>query len=187
MNKLQLCSVLASFFVAGGAIAQTPEASRATPPNTAPATNPAEGTAADNTPTGETQNTRDAMPPTNSATTGSKDTPADRTPPKDRARAGGLMHPELVGLQVVSPANAPIGKVVDVVFDSRGQPDYVVITSRGTNSAVPYRAANSMIERGKVIVDETRLRQAPKLEHGEWRNAADGGWKNEATRYWDQS
>lgn len=97
------------------------------------------------------------------------------------------MHPELVGLQVVSPANAPIGKVVDVVFDSRGQPDYVVIASKGNNAAVPYQTASSMIERGKVIMDEGRLKRAPKIEQGEWRNRADAGWKNEASRYWDET
>ena len=186
MNKLHACSMMASLMMAAAAMAQTPPPSEATRPNPAPSTSPAEGTAADRTPPGQTSTqgtTRDTMQQTAPATDPSEGTAADRTPPKDRARAGGTMHPELVGLQVVSPSNAPIGEVVDVVFDSRGQPDYVVIASEGDNAAVPYRTASSMIESGKVIMEESRLKEAPKIERGEWRNRADSGWKKQANRY----
>ena len=96
------------------------------------------------------------------------------------------MQPELVGLQVVSPSNAPIGEVVDVVFDSRGQPDYVVIASQGHNAAVPFQTASSMIEGGKVIIDQAKLQQAPKLEQGEWRSQGSETWKQDASQFWDQ-
>jgi hypothetical protein len=189
MNKLQACSMLASLIVATAAMAQIPTRSEATQPNTAPSTSPAEGTAADRTPPGHTptQGTaRDTTQQTPPAMAPAEGTAADRTPPKDRAEAGGTMHPELVGLQVVSPSDAPIGEVIDVVFDSRGQPDFVVIASEGDNAAVPYRTASSMIESGKVIMDSARLKDAPKIDRGEWRNRADSGWKREANRYWDE-
>jgi hypothetical protein len=115
----------------------------------------------------------------------SKGTPADRTAPEDRQRAGGTLHPELVGAKVVSPAKAAIGEVVDVVFDSRGQPDYIVVASEGDNAALPYKTANSMMERGTMIVDEAKLRSAPKLEEGEWRTQRNGSWKEAATEYWE--
>jgi hypothetical protein len=95
------------------------------------------------------------------------------------------MKPELVGLQVVSTSNAPLGEVVDVVFDSQGQPDYVVIASEGNNAAVPFQAASSMIEGGKVIMDQSKLKQAPKLDQGEWREKGENAsWKHDATQYW---
>lgn len=188
MNKRHLCGIVASFFVASATMAQTTSPST-TPENPAPSTSPTEGTAADRTPPGETATqgtSRDVPRPTGAATDPAEGTAADRTPPS-RGQAGGTMKPELVGLRVVSPENAPLGEVVDVVFDSRGQPDYVVIASEGNNSAVPFQTASSMIEGGKVIMDQAKLQQAPKLKRGEWRERSENAsWKQDATQYWDR-
>jgi len=187
MNKLHVCGFVAWLLVAGATMAQTTPSTE-TPPNPAPSTSPTEGTAADRTKPGETPTqgtSRDVPQPRGPATDPAEGTAADRTPPSSRAQEGGTTQPELVGLQVVSPSNAPIGKVVDVVFDSQGQPDYVVIASQGNNAAVPFQTASSMIEGGKVIIDQARLQQAPKVDKGEWRDKEEGAWKDEATRYWE--
>jgi hypothetical protein len=125
-------------------------------------------------------------PPTGPASLPTKGTAADRTAPQDRQHAGGTLHPELVGAKVVSPAKSPIGEIVDVVFDSRGQPDYIVIASKGNNAALPYKTASSMMEGGEVIIDEGKLRGAPKLEQGQWRTQREGTWKAAASEYWDE-
>lgn len=189
MNKLHMCVLLSALIVASATtMAQLPTQTT-TPQSPAPSTSPGEGTAADQTPPGETATRgtpRDVAQPAGPATSPTEGTAADRTPPA-RGEAGGTMQPELVGLQVVSPSNAPIGEVVDVVFDSQGRPDYVVIASQGDNAAVPFQTASSMMEGGKVIIDQSKLQQAPKLEQGEWREEGDNAsWKQDATRYWDQ-
>lgn len=186
MKSLHPIALFAFLAVAGSAIAQT------APGTEQFQTSPSEETAADSTPPSPARTERttgagtESMAEPPSVGLPSKGTPADRTAPEDRQHAGGRLHPELVGAKVVSPAKASIGEVVDVVFDSRGQPDYIVIASEGANAALPYKTASSMMERGSVIVDEAKLRSAPKLEQGQWRTQRDGSWKEAASDYWDE-
>jgi sporulation protein YlmC with PRC-barrel domain len=158
-------------------------------PTPQPSTNPAEGTAADRTPPGKTptrdtaRNTTVDPRPSTSETEG---TAADRTSPDDSSpsAAAGARASTLVGAQVVTSADAPIGKVVDVVFDTKDQPAFVVIESRGTQAAVPYAAASSMMSGTRVVIDQSRLERAPKVKQGEWRNRSNESWKADAAKYW---
>ena len=181
-QRITFCALMAT---ASSALAQT------APGAEQPPTRTPEGTAADSMPPTPAQTERTTGAGTESMTKPPsvelppKSTAADRTAPEDRQHAGGTLHPELVGAKVVSPGKTPIGEVVDVVFDSRGQPDYIVIASKGDNAALPYKTASSMIERGTMIVDEAKLRSAPKLEQGAWRTQGDGSWKDAASEYWD--
>lgn len=184
MKSLHRITLLTSIAIAHSAMAQTSRPSDGTADDSPPAQTRSErttGTADESATT--PPNGPAGLPATSLPKT---DTAADRTAPADRQRAGGALHPELVGAQVVSPGKAPIGEVVDVVFDSRGQPDYIVIASEGRNTALPYRMATSMMERGKVIVDEAKLRSAPELEQEQWRTQHDGEWRAAATDYWDE-
>ncbi|HEX2493731.1 MAG TPA: PRC-barrel domain-containing protein, partial [Steroidobacter sp.] len=117
---------------------------RQEPPDPRPSTSPTEGTAADQTPPGHTP-TRpvepgDAQVDPQPSTSPAEGTAADRTPPgrttttSDQSKTTEA----LLGAAVVTPANEPLGKVVDVVFDTTGQPAFVVIDSRGEAAAVPY-------------------------------------------------
>lgn len=194
MNKIQIqtCGLLALFALASSAMAQAPTAP---PPaqdsaqqDPRPSTSRTEGTAADSTAPGETptrSSAQEVLPRPAPATSPTEGTAADSTPP-DRASGGGTMQAELVGLEVVSPSDAPLGTVIDVVFDSRGQPDYVVIASQGNNAAVPYSTASTMVEGDKVIMEQSRLQGAPKIRQGEWRSQSSRDWKSDAKRYWDQ-
>ena len=158
-------------------------------PTPQPSTDPAEGTAADRTPPGKTP-TRDTARETavdpRPSTSETEGTAADRTSPGDSSRpgAGGARASTLVGAQVVSPADAPIGKVVDVVFDTKNQPAFLVIDSGGKQAAVPYAAASSMMSGARVVIDQARLERAPKVNQGEWRNRSDERWKADAAKYW---
>jgi sporulation protein YlmC with PRC-barrel domain len=129
-----------------------------------PSTNPAEGTAADSTPPGQT--------------------PTTQTP--TTAGATSTQRSELVGAAVVTPSGAAIGKVVDVVFDSVAQPAYVVIASESGPAAVPYAVASSMKSSGKVVIDQARLKSAPKVKDGEWRTESGSHWQQDSTRYWEK-
>lgn len=134
-----------------------------------PATSQTEGTAADQTLPGRTPTTAD---PT-----------AARGQMGDKA-----MGRDIVGASVISEKKqAPVGKVVDVVFSASNQPEFVVIESAGKNVAVPYSVANaSMSANNKIMIDESRLHAAPKVKQGEWRSKSQGTWKQDATRYWER-
>lgn len=183
MSKLSVSGLIAIVSLFGGALAQ---AQQPTQPQQ-PATSETEGTAADRTQpgqtptqgaTGQAQNPR----PSTSETEG---TAADRTPP-GKTPTTQPTQSELVGATVVSTSDAPLGKVVDVVFDAKNQPAFVVISSGGSAMAVPYEVANSMMSADKIVIDQSRLKAAPKVKQGEWRSDASSNWKQDATRYWER-
>jgi hypothetical protein len=193
MSKHIFSLALALGFLGAASVnAQQPQ-----PPQ--PSTHPAEGTAGDRTKPGETP-TQDTMPrqPTDPrpSTSEAEGTAADRTPPgrtptttgqsTARGQMGDKMGRELVGASVVSEQQAPVGKVVDVVFSASNQPEFVVIESEGKQVAVPYSVANANMSANKIMIDESRLQAAPKMKQGEWRSKTEGTWKKDATRYWER-
>jgi hypothetical protein len=185
MSKRSISIVIALVALLTGALAQAQQQPQQQPQ---PSTSETEGTAADKTPPGQTptqtvpsqaQNPR----PSTSETEG---TAADRTPPGQTPTTQGEARSELVGATVVSPSDAPLGKVVDVVFDAKSQPAFVVISSGGSATAVPFAVASSMMAEDKMVVDQARLKAAPKVKQGEWRSDSSSSWKQEATRYWER-
>lgn len=183
--KLPIFGIVAALAFAGA------QAQETTPP-APPSTSETEGTAADRTRPGET--------PTRSAPTQAEDprpsthpaegTAADRTPPGSTSTTHGAatqrsgQRSDIVGAAVVSSNDAPLGEVVDVVFDAANRPEFVVIQSEGKAMAMPYSAANSMKKADKIVVDQSKLQAAPKVEEGAWRNPASNRWKQESARYW---
>lgn len=171
----------------GVALAQ---AQQQTPPPPEPSTNTTEDAAAERTKPGETptrtmtpdQQQQDPRP----ATSPTEGTAADRTAPGRTPTDQAAQRSEIIGADVVTSANAPLGKVVDVVFDATNQPSFVVIESAGKATAVPYSVANSMKTADKIVIDQSRLQAAPKVKEGEWRNESSGTWKKDAIRYWDR-
>jgi hypothetical protein len=184
MNRLSTSCVAAALGFLGVAVAQEQQ----TQPPPEPSTSQTEGTAADRTKPGETPTqaapaqAQDPRP----STSETEGTAADRTPPGKTPTTQGSQGSEIVGAVVVTPAEAPLGKVVDVVFDSKNQPEFVVISSAGKSMAVPYSVANSMMTADKIVIDQSRLQAAPKIKQGEWRNESSAGWKKESTSYWDR-
>lgn len=86
----------------------------------------------------------------------------------------------------MTPAGAAIREVVEVVFDSVSKPAFVVIASEATAAAVPYSVASSMKSGDKVVMDQSRLKSAPKVKQGEWRSSSSENWKSDASRYWNK-
>jgi hypothetical protein len=180
-----------TFSIAAALVFVAAQAQQTTPP-AEPSTSQTEGTAADRTRPGQTP-TQDAPRQTVDpapATRQSEGTAADRTPPgstsntQGTAAQRGSQRSEIVGAPVVSAADAQLGEVVDVVFDAANRPEFVVIQSEGKAMAMPYSAASAMKKENKIVVDESRLQAAPKVEEGAWRNPASSRWRQESTRYW---
>jgi hypothetical protein len=148
-----------------------------------------------------TQETQEAMPPQPAvdprpSTSDTEGTAADRTDPgrtptttgknTQRGQMGDKMGREMVGASVISEKQAPVGRVVDVVFSASNQPEFVVIESAGKQVAVPYSVANANMSANKIVIDESRLQSAPKMKQGEWRSKTEGTWRKDATRYWER-
>lgn len=191
MNTLQTWSALVAL-----ALATTLAQSQETSPPPMPSTSETEGTAADRTPPGETP-TRDQRPATETntpsdsmgpqpSTSETEGTAADRTPPGKTPTGTTATAREMVGATVVGADKATLGKVVDVVFDAKGQPEFVVIsTEQGKSAAVPYRTASAMKSGKQVVIDKSKLQRAPTVKQGEWRSQSET-WKEDSSRYWDQ-
>jgi hypothetical protein len=196
MSKLRIYTVMAAMGFAAASLAQvTPQ--QQTQPNPQPSTTETEGTAADRTPPGRTPTQQQQTMPSQAedprpSTSETEGTAADTTPPgRTPTQQSGSATPqegkEIVGAAVVTPADAPLGKVVDVVFGETQQPEFVIISSEGKSVAMPYSAANSMMTTDKIVVDRTKLRSAPKLSEDQWRKDVTGKWRLDAMRYWDKS
>lgn len=165
-------------------------------------TNPPEATRPDEVKPGESPTQATTPPPYSTedprpATSQTEGTAADQTAPgrtpTDPAAARGqqmgdkMMGRDMVGASVISEKKqAPVGKVVDVVFSASNQPEFVVIESAGKTVAVPYSVANANMSANKIVIDESRLQAAPKMKQGEWRSKSEGTWKKDATRYWER-
>ncbi len=93
--------------------------------------------------------------------------------------------PAISGTAVVTKSNQAVGSVVETVFDSQGQPDFVVISAGESMTAVPYRAAKSMMSGEKLVIDRSRLAKAPKIRAGQWRESGED-WKNDSRHYWER-
>jgi cytoskeletal protein RodZ len=187
MRKSATVSCIAIIGLFGAALAQAQQ-QQPQQQQPQPATSETEGTAADRTRPGQTP-TQGAPSQTQNprpSTSETEGTAADRTPP-GRTPTTQSTQNELVGATVVSKSDAPLGKVVDVVFDAQNQPAFVVISSGSDATAVPYSVANSMMSADRIVIDQSRLKAAPKIKQGEWRSEASSSWKQEATRYWDRS
>jgi PRC-barrel domain len=114
------------------------------------------------------------------------DTSPVTAPAAEPGASSGTAAVKIVGRAVVTAGDAPLGKVSEVVFDSRGQPEFVVVSVEGKNSAVPYALATSMLDGDKLVLDKDRLQAAPKVKESEWRDQSSSEWKNDATRYWER-
>jgi sporulation protein YlmC with PRC-barrel domain len=90
------------------------------------------------------------------------------------------------GTSVQSPAGEAIGTVKDVVPDPRtGRPSYILVTARsGTDTAIPYATLAPMFHKGRIILDRSRLEDAPHVSDSQLRDPSDHAWQQKAQRYW---
>ncbi|HEY5809974.1 MAG TPA: PRC-barrel domain-containing protein [Povalibacter sp.] len=90
----------------------------------------------------------------------------------------------VVGTQVVTKSNQPLGTVVEAVFDTEGKPTFVVVSNDANLTAIPMAAATAMKDGSKIVVGETRLALAPHVQRGEWKDSSRKQWQQAASRYW---
>jgi hypothetical protein len=91
------------------------------------------------------------------------------------------------GMDVQSRKGKQVGTVVNVVKDSSGKPGYVVISDEsGRDTAVPYSAAKHMVHGNKILVNEKRLQNAPKVPESQLQDTSNTEWQGQADSYWSK-
>jgi sporulation protein YlmC with PRC-barrel domain len=99
----------------------------------------------------------------------------------------------LIGVQVVSTDGSPLGDVKDIIFDRQGrathlviaynsQPDAAAATAKLT--AMPWDAAVASMKDGRVVLDSSKLQDAPSFTADVWPNLDDPAWSVAADTYW---
>jgi hypothetical protein len=114
-----------------------------------------------------------------------KEGETERAAGKDEAMKGDTKPKDkLVGLTVESSTGEQLGSVVDIVRDKSGMPTYVVVAIDNDTTAVPYETAASMVRGDKIVMNPSRLAQAPKVKQSEWLDQTSSKWRTESDRYW---
>jgi hypothetical protein len=94
------------------------------------------------------------------------------------------------GMPVQTRSGESLGTVVSVVPGSSGntQNGYVVIgeSSGGGGNAtpVPYSAAASHVQNGKLVMERSRLDKAPKIQQSEMQDSSNTSWQRKVDSYW---
>lgn len=111
----------------------------------------------------------------------------------------------LIGMPVVSLEGSALGKVRDIVFDRQGRATHLVIaygtepqtgpeaapddgrpapSPDGKLTAMPWDAAAASIKDGRMVLDGTKLQDAPSFTPDAWPNLDDPAWSATADTYW---
>ena len=98
---------------------------------------------------------------------------------------------KLIGKNVESPTGDTIGEVNDVVIDAEGKATHVIVSAGRPGStkmvAVPYQTLKQAMKGETVVLDRTRLENAPSFEESNFPNVASSTWSSETDRYWARS
>ncbi|MGH8286414.1 MAG: PRC-barrel domain-containing protein [Steroidobacteraceae bacterium] len=178
MDKLRSFTVAAAVAFALAACAQnetTPDETDSRTTSTSSTTTPADSTSP-----------AESTTPADSSSGSMSQDSSGAAASTDTSMAGSTA-PVAIGLKVETATGESLGTVIDIVADATtGAPLFVVISSEGETTAVPYAAANSMVQQDALVMDRSRLESAPRVDQGEWRDPASGDWTSEANGYWGQ-
>lgn len=103
---------------------------------------------------------------------------------------------------MVSTDGSPLGQVKDIIFDRQGRATHLVIgyssqpdpdapgdgkPASGPDSkltAMPWDAAVASMKDGQLVLDGSKLQDAPSFTPDEWPNLDDPAWSATADTYW---
>jgi len=95
----------------------------------------------------------------------------------------------IIGIPVENSAGEKLGRVQDVIGDGYGHSTFAILSYRGATgsktkyAAVPWETVAEMLDRDKLVVDQTVLEKAPALA-GAGADARNGAWRRDAELYW---
>lgn len=180
-------------------------AAMASPPAVPPAAAPSDHMPSDQVPQDQVPSLDEAPPASTPQASASQSTTAQTTPDVPTNTTAERRASTLIGMPVVSADGSPLGDVKDIVFDQQGRATHLVIaygtapdaspaditgtakpspTLDGKLTAMPWDAAAASIKDGRVVLDGTKLQDAPSFTPQAWPNLDDPGWSGTADAYW---
>jgi hypothetical protein len=97
---------------------------------------------------------------------------------------------QMVGMKVQMSTGENLGEVKEVLYDTRGDASYAVISHGGImgmgikRTAVPWATVKSAMHEDQLIMDRSQLEQAPVLPSGKTPDVSKGTWGRDADAYW---
>jgi sporulation protein YlmC with PRC-barrel domain len=95
------------------------------------------------------------------------------------------VHKSIIGTKVVNPAKEDLGKIEDVIIDTRGNRIAYAILSFGgflgmgdKHFAMPWQAIDFQAAENCAVlnIDKERLKNAPGFDNDNWPDMADPKW-----------
>lgn len=100
----------------------------------------------------------------------------------------------LIGVPVVSTDGTPLGEVKDIIFDRQGRATHLVLaygsqpdtasSADGKLTAMPWDAAVASMKDGRLVLDGSKLKDAPSFTPDAWPNIDDPAWSTTTDTYW---
>jgi sporulation protein YlmC with PRC-barrel domain len=96
----------------------------------------------------------------------------------------------IVGMKIVTPAGALLGRVQDVVIDGYGRASFAIVSYGGVMgvgtkyTAIPWEAVAEMLERDRLLVERSNLEKSPLLLNAK-PAPGDNDWRGAAESYWN--
>ena len=100
----------------------------------------------------------------------------------------------LIGVPVVSTDGSALGEVKDIIFDRRGRATHLVVAygsqpgatpdPDGKLTAIPWDAAVASMKDGHLVLDGSKLQDAPSFTPDTWPNLDDPAWNATGDAYW---
>jgi sporulation protein YlmC with PRC-barrel domain len=94
----------------------------------------------------------------------------------------------LIGLPVVSTDGSPLGEVKDIIFDRQGRATHLVLAyasqSDGKLTAMPWDAAVASMKDDHLVLDGSKLQDAPSFTPDAWPDLDDPAWSASTDTYW---
>ena len=96
----------------------------------------------------------------------------------------------VVGMKIVTPAGASLGKVNEVILDGDGRATFALVSYGGVfgvgtkYTALPWDVVAELLDRDRLVVERASLENAPQLleakpatDDRQWRVNAEDYWK----------
>jgi sporulation protein YlmC with PRC-barrel domain len=95
----------------------------------------------------------------------------------------------IVGMKIVTPAGASLGKVNEVIVDGYGRATFALVSYGGVfgvgtkYTALPWAVVAELLDRDRLVVEKASLENAPQLLKAK-PGADDRQWRVNAEDYW---
>jgi sporulation protein YlmC with PRC-barrel domain len=98
---------------------------------------------------------------------------------------------KLIGKNVETSTGDTIGEVKDVVIDDKAKITHFIVSHGRLGStkltAIPYETLKQSMRGDKIVLEKTRLENAPSFEESNFPNLSSSTWSSSADRYWGRS